>query len=367
MIFSNEHPVDFLGGGYVIRNIKKGLSALGHTVELYGPTNYYFFSSRVRFAERYRLALGLLLLVAKRWKYFRDFDTIIFLGGISSLSMVFAKKIVGYRGKIIHFSNGPELKYFDLGIRLGVTPKKWYHISESVLSHFSFILPDLIITVSEDDRRWLNMRKFPQSGKVAAINPGLPKSFLGVEIDFCDKKKVIGFCGNWILSKGLKLMMEVVPKVLRENPEWEFWVLGTKHHEIIALSFPHDVRSRIKIFPFIKEKKVLQELYKQVSIQILPSYYESFGLVMLESMACACALVTTRVGLGCELVSGEHALIMEEKTPQALYDHITTLIQDPELLRRLGKGGYAFAQGFTWEKAVGQLNDELHRLSSPLY
>lgn len=361
LILSNEYPVDFLGGGYVIRNIFNGLSRLGHTAELYSPADFLVLSKRIHFAKRYRLAIGMLILVMSQWKQFKQFETIVFLGGVASLSMLFVKKM-GYKGKIVHFSNGPEIKYFDIGVAEGVNQKKWYTIPESILSHFSFELPDLIVTVSKDDKDWLLERGFPKIGEIVAINPGLSENFLDLNLKGSKRGKVIGFCGNWIPPKGISLITKVIPEILLAHPDWEFWVLGDRYPEMVQSAFPTTVTSRIKVFPFMEKKGDLLALYRQVAIQIMPSYYESFGLVMLEAMACGCALITNRVGLGYELVSGEHALIMEEKTEQALYESLQVLINDAELRERLSRGGHDFAQKFTWERAICELEGALHQL-----
>ena len=174
--------------------------------------------------------------------------------------------------------------------------------------------------------------------------------------------KVIGFCGNWIPLKGINLITKVIPDILLAHPDWEFWVLGDRYPDVVESAFPAAVRPRVKVFPFSEDKNDLLTLYRQVAIQIMPSYYESFGLVMLEAMACGCALITNRVGLGHELVSGEHALIMEEKTEEALYDNLKLLIGDVDLRERIGRGGYDFAQKFTWEKALNLLDRQLIKI-----
>jgi glycosyltransferase involved in cell wall biosynthesis len=361
-LLSNIQAVDHLGSGHVVKRFYAGLANLGHKVQIVEPHHYPFSSRNYKLAIRYRLMFGQFLYLARRWKKIKKSNIIVFFGGIASLSMLFIKLFGSYKGKIIHHTNGPENKYFDLGVKYGVTPKKWYTISESSLAYFSFSLPDLIITVSMDDKDWLISHSFPKEGKVLSISPGIEDRFIGLESDLSKKKKVIGFCGNWIPLKGIDLIIEVIPKILSANPEWEFWVLGARFPELVQSAFPATVRSRIKVFPFMEEKGDLLALYRQVAIQIMPSYYESFGLVMLESMACGCALITTRVGLGYELVSGEHALIMEEKTEEALYESLQLLIYDSELRERLSRGGHGFAQKFTWERAICELEGALHQL-----
>ena len=361
-LFSNIKAADHLGSGHVVKRFYEGLLNLGHTIRIIEPNYYSFSSEQYKIAIRYRLTLGQFLYLAKNWQTIKQSEIIVFFGGIASLSMLFIRFFTNYKGKIVHHSNGPENKYFDLGVKYKVTKKRWYNIPESKLSYYSFFLPDLIITVSKDDEVWLLEHSLPNSGKVITINPGIDKRFLGINLNPRQKRKVIGFCGNWIPLKGIHLITKVIPDILLAHPDWEFWVLGDRYPDVVESAFPAAVRSRVKVFPFMEDKNDLLALYRQVAIQIMPSYYESFGLVMLEAMACGCALITNRVGLGHELVSGEHALIMEEKTEQALYESLQLLINDSELRERLSRGGYDFAQKFTWERAIYELEHALNQL-----
>ena len=71
----------------------------------------------------------------------------------------------------------------------------------------------------------------------------------------------------------------------------------------------------------------LSRYYSAADICVIPSYYESFGLVALESLACGTPIVATRVG-GIESVigQGETGYMVMDNSPFHLADKIAALL-----------------------------------------
>ncbi len=75
----------------------------------------------------------------------------------------------------------------------------------------------------------------------------------------------------------------------------------------------------------------LPAYYSAADVCVVPSYYESFGLVALESLACGTPVVSTRVG-GAETIirQGETGYVVADNTPQCLADRISLLLSRPD-------------------------------------
>jgi D-inositol-3-phosphate glycosyltransferase len=106
---------------------------------------------------------------------------------------------------------------------------------------------------------------------------------------------------------------------------------------------------------FIKAQpqEVLAQYYAAADVCVMPSHYESFGMVVLEAMACGTPVVASRVG-------GLMATVMHERTgflvapgdAAAFAQAIVPLLATPTLRASLGHAGWERAQHFAWERIV---------------
>jgi len=93
----------------------------------------------------------------------------------------------------------------------------------------------------------------------------------------------------------------------------------------------------------------LRDYYVAADVTVLPSYYESFGMVALEAMACGSAVIASRVGgLQTTVRDGVTGLLVSEGDPCALAETIARVLDDSALRWRLGREGVRWAAGHRW-------------------
>ena len=93
----------------------------------------------------------------------------------------------------------------------------------------------------------------------------------------------------------------------------------------------------------------LRDYYVAADATVLPSYYESFGMVALEAMACGSAVIASRVGgLQTTVRDGLTGLLVSEGDPCALAETIARVLDDSALRWRLGREGIRWAAGHRW-------------------
>ena len=82
----------------------------------------------------------------------------------------------------------------------------------------------------------------------------------------------------------------------------------------------------------------------------MPSYNESFGLVAVEAQATGTPVVAAAVGgLTTVVRDGVSGLLVDTHEPRDWAASLRRLIDDPDLVERLGRGAVAHAQEFSWE------------------
>src|SRR5947208_3344351 len=94
---------------------------------------------------------------------------------------------------------------------------------------------------------------------------------------------------------------------------------------------------------------VLPTYYVAADVTVLPSYYESFGMVALEAMACGSPVIASRVGgLVTTVRDGVTGFLVPESDVGALAERIAALIADPDLRWRIGAEGVRWAAAHRW-------------------
>ena len=93
----------------------------------------------------------------------------------------------------------------------------------------------------------------------------------------------------------------------------------------------------------------LRTHYVAADVTVLPSHYESFGMVALEAMACGSPVVASRVGgLTTTVRDGVTGFLVPEGDVPALAGRLETLLGDPDLRWRLGREGVRWAAQHRW-------------------
>ncbi|MEK6574084.1 MAG: glycosyltransferase, partial [Chloroflexota bacterium] len=107
-----------------------------------------------------------------------------------------------------------------------------------------------------------------------------------------------------------------------------------------------------------RDQDALNNYYASAQAVIMPSHYESFGMVALEAMACGTPVIASEVGGLAFLVrDGETGFTVPNNDPEALCDRLQLLISDHTLRAKLGAQAAEYAKGYAWqliaEKIVG--------------
>ncbi|MFQ5894696.1 MAG: glycosyltransferase [Nitrospinota bacterium] len=102
-----------------------------------------------------------------------------------------------------------------------------------------------------------------------------------------------------------------------------------------------------------RDQALLPLYYAAADLCVLPSRYESFGMVALEAAACGRPLVASAVGGLSHIVRhGKTGLLVPPGRPEALGVAMGKLLEDERLRAALGRVAWERAQRFGWERAA---------------
>ena len=107
-----------------------------------------------------------------------------------------------------------------------------------------------------------------------------------------------------------------------------------------------------------RDQDTLQYYYSAAEVVVVPSHYESFGLVALEAMACGTPVVASETGGLAFLVrDSETGFHVPTADPEALADKLRVIIQDDALRAKLGDQAAKYAKAYAWSEIVEQILD----------
>jgi len=176
----------------------------------------------------------------------------------------------------------------------------------------------------------------------------------------------VGFAGQWVPRKGIDILLEAWRSVKSALPSAELHLAGGAELWKATAESEGSARSAAQIQKMGEEgllhivgavpRRQMPDFWNSVSVAVVPSFYEPFGLVALEAMACGVPVVAAAVGGLKEIVQdGESGLLVPPGDAGSLALGLTTLLTDEFLRRRLATGARHRAEKFSIERRSREL------------
>ena len=96
--------------------------------------------------------------------------------------------------------------------------------------------------------------------------------------------------------------------------------------------------------------------YSAADVCVVPSFYESFGLAALESMACGTPVVASRVGgLSTIVQHGRTGYLKSWRCPEAFAQSLEMIMSNEDLRESMGRAARTRAETLSWDQVAGRL------------
>lgn len=107
-----------------------------------------------------------------------------------------------------------------------------------------------------------------------------------------------------------------------------------------------------------RAQDTLPYYYSAAEVLVMPSLYESFGMVALEAMACGTPVIASEVGgLGYLVQNEVTGYTIPDSNPEMLCARLSDLLGDHDLRHEMGKRAAEYALDYAWEKIASQVVD----------
>ena len=218
-----------------------------------------------------------------------------------------------------------------------------------------------VITVSNFERNRIKEFFQLKEEKIVAIYNGVGEHFMQIEdqeyLEHIKEKYSLPehyffFLGNTDPKKNTKGVLKAYSAYVKKQGK-DIKLLMLDYDEVELLSLLQEIgdsqlREQIYLAGYVNNQD-LPAIYNMADLFLYPSLRESFGIPMLEAMACGTPVVTSNTSSMPE-VSGDAALIVDPYNPEEITSAILDLMKDSEKKNRLIQKGLLRAKAFSWRE-----------------
>lgn len=231
---------------------------------------------------------------------------------------------------------------------------------------------DRIIAATPAELAQLQFLYRADSSKITVIPPGvdtshfypIPADEARAAIGIQPHDRMILFVGRIEPLKGVETLIRAIALLFKERI-----ISGCQHYLAIVGGDPNitpemensemarlqalcrelDVDDLV-LFLGKRAQDTLPYYYSAAEVVVMPSHYESFGMVALEAMACGTPVIASQVGgLAFLIQDGVTGYSIPDDNPQALAEKLSLIVCNPDLRNKLGQQAAEYAIGYDWE------------------
>ena len=235
-------------------------------------------------------------------------------------------------------------------------------------------LADKIVAATPAELAQLQWLYRADTDKMVVIPPGvdlsrfypIPKDEAKEFIGVLPCEQVLLFVGRIEPLKGIDTLIDALAILRQQGLEICLSVIGgdpdgSEQEISIEMARLQAIREKAGMQDMVaflgkRNQDTLPYYYSAAEAVVVPSHYESFGMVALEAMACGTPVVASQVG-------GLAFLVQDNKTgftvpvdePAALADKLAILMTDHALRARMGAQAAEFAREYAWQNIASRM------------
>jgi len=235
-----------------------------------------------------------------------------------------------------------------------------------------------LVAATIAERAQLEFLYQAESSKITVIPPGvdtsrfypIPKDEAKAVVGISPDDRMILFVGRIEPLKGLETLLHALA-LLKESgtnqccpmylvviggePDVTPETMNAEMSRLFSLRDDLNLENMV-IFLGKQAQDTLPYYYSAAEVVVVPSFYESFGMVALEAMACGTPVIASQVGgLAFLVQDGKTGYVVPDGDAQELCDRLLLVMRDRELRTKLGDQAAAAARAYDWEIITHQI------------
>lgn len=246
-------------------------------------------------------------------------------------------------------------KFPVIAVDHGINPKK-------------FLAADYVFTVnSHFSKELVDAGKSPESAIVMPNMIDLPQDFVAPTKPAFRNPLKIGSLGRLYPEKFFDKMVSALPILHSRGINCEYVIggVGPEEEKLNKLANEIGVEKNFKILGWTADKKTF---FDGIDIFVLPSFGETFGIVLLEAMLYNTPIITSDSWGPDEIIKeGINGLKASKddakKMPELLANQIERLVKDQDLARKIAANAHLdFLQNYSSQKVGKKLFETVEKI-----
>ena len=168
------------------------------------------------------------------------------------------------------------------------------------------------------------------------------------------------FIGKVTYYKGIFVLLEAFEKILQFCPSCQLSIAGSFQKDADEVRARIDgmaCKSQISLLGVVPRDDI-PELIQASSVVCVPSFYEPFGMVALEAMACGKPVVGSDCGGLHYLIPEEGGQLVQPKEPGELAEALLKIVQSPDLQQKMGHYNRTLVEKeYDWKEVINKLEN----------
>lgn len=186
-----------------------------------------------------------------------------------------------------------------------------------------------------------------------------------------DPRKYLLFVGLLTPKKGLPYLLKALAKLKAKRNDFLLDVIGegSNRAEYEKLAQDLGLLGNVRFHGFLETKQEVAEFMKRCDFFVLPSLFETFGVVLIEAMACGKPIIATDIGGPNEIVTNEVGQLVTQGDSESLAVAIDYMLDHyheymPQKLAEYARSRFGYeAVGKEWDRVYrcvigGNISDE---------
>jgi len=286
------------------------------------------------------------------------------------IQLVYPKQYAaGLKGKFRYYLQKSLIKRVDAIIAVSETTKK-------DIIRLLGIRPKKITVIHEAPRKvFKKLSKDTTALRSAVVKYKLHNKFVLYVGDINYNKNILGLikacriakiplviCGKQALdieTRGVDLPS------LRGPRDWVRFIFGKPHPELAHYKeLIKEFKSNNNIYRlgFVPDSELVA-IYNLATVYVQPSFYEGFGLPVLEAMACETPVVVARNNALVE-VADKAALVADPKDSKEIAEKILEVFNNSSVKIKLVREGIRRVKDFSWEKTAKETMEVYRKVAN---